>query len=137
MILGIGSDLCSIDRIATALARHGDRFAARIFSPEEIALANSRPANRAACLAKRFAAREACAKALRTGFGRGFVMADIAVALDTLGAPSLILSGGAAQRLAAMTPAGHEALVHVSLTDDHPWAQAFVIIEARQRADHP
>ena len=137
MILGIGSDLCSIERITTALTRHGDRFATRIFSPDEIALANSRPANRAACLAKRFAAKEACAKAMRTGFGRGFVMADIAVTLDPLGAPSLLLSGGAAQRLAAMTPAGHEALVHVSLTDDHPWAQAFVIIEARQRADHP
>ena len=130
MILGIGTDIASIERIGAALDRHGGRFEARTFTPEEIALANSRPANRAATLAKRWAAKEACAKALGCGIAQGIALTDIAVARDGLGAPSLVLSGGAAERLAAITPAGHTARLHLSLSDDAPFALAYVMIEA-------
>lgn len=131
MILGLGTDLCSVERIEAALERQSDRFIARCFTPSEIALAQSRPALRAATLAKRWAAKEACAKALGTGIGRGFGMTDIEVVLNDLGAPSLVLHDGAAERLAAITPEGHEAFVHLSLSDELPWAQATVIVEGR------
>ncbi|NKJ01847.1 holo-ACP synthase [Novosphingobium sp. SG707] len=130
MILGLGTDLVNIERIEAALERHEARFLARSFTPAEIALADSRPAMRAATLAKRWAAKEACAKALGTGIGRGFGLTDIEVLRNDLGAPSLALHAGAADRLAAMTPPGHTAFLHLSLTDDLPWASATVIIEA-------
>ena len=129
MILGIGTDLAHIDRIAAALAR-SQRFAARVFTPAEQALAEARPALRAATLAKRWAAKEACAKALGTGFRGGMAFTDIEVVNNALGAPALVLHGVAAARLAALTPAGHEARLHLSLCDDIPFAQAFVVIEA-------
>ncbi|MDO5630579.1 MAG: holo-ACP synthase [Paracoccus sp. (in: a-proteobacteria)] len=129
MILGIGTDLCNIDRIAAVLGRHGDRFRNRVFTERELARARSRP-HEAATLAKRWAAKEACSKALGTGLRMGIAWRDMAVGnLDT-GQPVMALTGWAAQRLADMTPPGHRAVVHVTLTDDHPWAQAFVVIEA-------
>ncbi len=133
MILGLGSDLCSIERIAASLARFGARFEARCFTPAEIARADRRPMTRAATLAKRFAAKEACSKALGTGFSRGVFFRDMAVVNAPSGAPSLELTGGAAARLDAMVPPGHLARIHLTLTDDHPWAQAFVVIEAIER----
>lgn len=129
MILGLGTDIVNIERIEAALERHAERFSARSFTPAEIAQAEARPANRTATLAKRWAAKEACAKALGTGFGRGFGMVDIEVVNDAAGAPSLVLHKGAAARLAAITPAGHGARVHLSLSDDLPWACATVVIE--------
>jgi holo-[acyl-carrier protein] synthase len=134
MILGLGTDLVNIERIAATLERSGPRFAQRCFTAAEIALADSRPALRAATLAKRWAAKEACAKALGVGLGRGFGMVDIEVISDGLGAPSLKLLKGAGERLAAITPEGHDAVVHLSLSDDLPWASATVIIEARAKA---
>jgi holo-[acyl-carrier protein] synthase len=132
MILAIGSDLCNIDRIQASLDRFGERFEARVFTDTERAKAALRPFTRAGTYAKRFAAKEAFAKAVGTGFRSGVFMKDIGVVNAKSGAPTLALSGGAASRLAAMTPPGHELVVHLTLTDDHPWAQAFVIIEARQ-----
>ena len=130
MILGIGSDLANIDRIAAVLARHGDRFRTRVFTPTELALA-ARRRHEAATLAKRWAAKEACAKALGTGLAMGIAWKDMGVRNRRGGQPWMELTGWAARRLATMTPPGHHALVHVTLTDDHPWAQAFVVIEAR------
>jgi holo-[acyl-carrier protein] synthase len=134
MILGLGTDLVNIERIESALERHADRFLARSFTAAEVALAESRPAMRAATLAKRWAAKEACAKALGTGIGRGFGMTDIEVTNNEQGAPALKLLKGAAERLAAITPEGHDALIHLSLSDDLPWATATVILEARAKA---
>ena len=131
MILAIGSDLCNIERIQASLDRFGERFLSRVFTPIEQAKAARRPFTRAGTLAKRFAAKEAFSKAVGTGFKAGVHMKDIGVVNAASGAPTLALSGGAAARLAAITPAGHEAIVHLTLTDDHPWAQAFVVIEAR------
>jgi holo-[acyl-carrier protein] synthase len=131
MINGLGSDLCSIERIAAALARHGDRFERRCFTDIERAKAARRPFTRAGTYAKRFAAKEAFSKAVGTGFYRGVYMKDIGVVNAASGAPTLRLTGGAAKRLAEMVPDGHEAVIHLTLTDDHPWAQAFVVIEAR------
>ena len=131
MIIGLGSDLCSIERIAAALARHGDRFERRCFTEVERAKAARRPFTRAGTYAKRFAAKEAFSKAVGTGFYRGVYMKDIGVVNAPSGAPTLSLTGGAAKRLAEMVPDGHEAVIHLTLTDDHPWAQAFVVIEAR------
>lgn len=131
MILGVGSDLCSIERIEQSLDRHGARFVARIFTEAEQALAESRPLNRAATYAKRFAAKEAMAKALGTGIAHGVFMCDIGVVNSATGAPTLELSGGALARLDAMTPSGHQSEIHLSLSDDPPWAQAFVILSAR------
>ena len=131
MILAIGSDLCNIDRIANSLARFGEKFENRVFTDVERAKAARRPFTKAGTLAKRFAAKEAFSKAVGTGFKAGVFMKDIGVVNAPSGAPTLALTGGAAARLAAITPAGHEAIVHLTLTDDHPWAQAFVIIEAR------
>jgi holo-[acyl-carrier protein] synthase len=131
VIIGLGSDLCSIERIAAALARHGDRFEQRCFTEVERAKAARRPYTRAGTYAKRFAAKEAFSKAVGTGFYRGVYMKDIGVVNAPSGAPTLQLTGGAAKRLAEMVPDGHEAVIHLTLTDDHPWAQAFVVIEAR------
>ncbi len=130
MILGIGSDLCDIRRVEKTLERFGDRFTQRIFTELERARAERRPAQRAATYAKRFAAKEACSKALGTGMRAGVFWRDMGVANLRSGAPTLALTGGAAERLLAMTPAGHVATVHLSLTDDYPLAQAFVIISA-------
>ncbi len=131
MILAIGSDLCNIERIQASLDRFGARFENRVFTEVERAKAARRPFTKAGTYAKRFAAKEAFSKAVGTGFKRGVFMKDIGVVNAPSGAPTLKLTGGAAARLAALVPAGHEALVHLTLTDDHPWAQAFVIIEAR------
>jgi holo-[acyl-carrier protein] synthase len=130
MIIAIGSDLCSIERIQASLDRFGERFEQRVFTDVERAKAAKRPFTRAGTYAKRFAAKEAFSKAVGTGFKAGVFMKDIGVVNMKSGAPTLALTGGAAARLAALTPAGHQAMVHLTLTDDHPWAQAFVIIEA-------
>ncbi len=126
----MGSDLCNIERIANSLARYGERFENRVFTDTEIAKARRRPFTIAGTYAKRFAAKEAFSKAVGTGFKRGVFMKDIGVVNAPSGAPTLMLTGGAALRLEEITPKGHEARIHLTLTDDHPWAQAFVIIEA-------
>lgn len=131
MILGLGSDLCNIDRIQNSLDRFGDRFVARIFTAIEAAKADRRTLTRAATYAKRFAAKEACSKALGTGFRRGVFWRDMGVVNLPSGAPTLHLTGGAAEQLARLTPAGHKAEIHLTMTDDHPWAQAFVLIVAQ------
>lgn len=130
MILGLGSDLCNIDRIQASLDRFGDRFEQRVFTDAERAKAAKRPFTKAGTLAKRFAAKEAFSKAVGTGFRRGVFMRDIGVVNAPSGAPTLVLTGGAKARLDAMIPDGHGARVHLTMTDDHPWAQAFVVIEA-------
>lgn len=130
MIIGLGSDLCNIERIANSLERYGERFENRVFTDVERAKAQRRPYTIAGTYAKRFAAKEAFSKAVGTGFKRGVYMKDIGVVNAPSGAPTLALTGGAAKRLEEMIPAGHEAHIHLTLTDDHPWAQAFVIIEA-------
>ena len=130
MILGIGTDLANIDRIAGTLDRFGDRFRHRVFTPTELAKATHRR-DEAGTLAKRWAAKEACSKALGTGLAMGISWRDMAVSNLRSGQPVMELTGWAADRLARMTPPGHHAVVHVTLTDDHPWAQAFVVIEAR------
>ncbi len=130
MIIGLGSDLCNIDRIANSLERFGERFENRVFTETERAKARRRPYTIAGTYAKRFAAKEAFSKAVGTGFRRGVFMKDIGVVNAPSGAPTLSLTGGAANRLEQMIPSGHEAHIHLTLTDDHPWAQAFVIIEA-------
>jgi holo-[acyl-carrier protein] synthase len=130
MIIGLGSDLCNIERIQNSLDRFGERFENRVFTEVERAKAARRPFTRAGTYAKRFAAKEAFSKAVGTGFRHGVFMKDIGVVNAPSGAPTLALTGGAAARLAAMIPAGHRANIHLTLTDDHPWAQAFVIIEA-------
>ena len=130
MIIGIGSDLCNIERIQNSLDRWGERFEARVFTDVERAKAASRPFTRAGTYAKRFAAKEAFSKAVGTGFKRGVFMKDIGVVNKASGEPTLALSGGAKQRLDDMTPAGHAVSIHLTMTDDHPFAQAFVIITA-------
>ena len=130
MILGLGSDLCNIERIQKSLDRFGDRFTNRVFTDVERAKAELRPFTKAGTYAKRFAAKEAFSKAVGTGFKRGVFMKDIGVVNAPSGAPTLALSGGAKAALDALVPEGYEARIHLTLTDDHPWAQAFVIIEA-------
>jgi holo-[acyl-carrier protein] synthase len=130
LIVGLGSDLCNIERIQNSLDRFGDRFLNRVFTDVEQAKARRRPFTAAGTLAKRFAAKEAFSKAVGTGFKRGVFMKDIGIANLPSGAPTLQLTGGAAERLDALTPAGHAMRVHLTMTDDHPWAQAFVILEA-------
>ena len=130
MILGIGTDLANIDRIAATLDRFGDRFRNRVFTPTEQAKAERRK-DVAGTYAKRWAAKEACSKALGTGLRMGISWRDMAVTNLRSGQPQMQVTGWAAERLAAMTPPGHEAIIHGTLTDDHPWAQAFVVIEAR------
>jgi holo-[acyl-carrier protein] synthase len=131
-IVGIGSDLCNIERIAKSLDRWGDKFLDRCFTEVERAKARSRPHTIAGTLAKRFAAKEAFSKAVGTGFKRGVFMKDIGVVNAPSGAPTLRLTGGARARLDALAPDGHAIDIHLTMTDDHPWAQAFVILVARQ-----
>jgi len=132
MIIGTGSDLIDIRRIEKIMTRHEARFAARCFTAAEIARAERRrgAGTHIATYAKRFAAKEACAKALGTGFSGGVAMRDIGVVNDENGMPALQLSGGALARLKALTPAGMQARLHLSLSDEPPLAKAFVIIEA-------
>ncbi|SPF78606.1 Holo-[acyl-carrier-protein] synthase [Aliiroseovarius pelagivivens] len=130
MILGIGTDLANIERIQGTLDRFGDRFRSRVFTDREMAKA-ARRRDEAGTLAKRWAAKEACSKALGTGLAMGISWRDMAVSNLRTGQPVMEVTGWAKDRLDEMTPAGHEAVIHVTLTDDHPWAQAFVVIEAR------
>ena len=132
MIIGIGSDLCDIRRIERSIARFGDRFTERIFTAGERTKSDGRAA-RAASYARRFAAKEACAKALGSGLRAGVFWRDMEVVNLPGGKPTLRLTGGALERLSRMVPDGHEPVLHVSLTDDPPLAQAFVIIEAVPR----
>jgi holo-[acyl-carrier protein] synthase len=130
MIIGIGNDLCNIERIERALDRWGDRFKRRVYTETEIAKADSRKLQ-AETYAKRFAAKEACAKALGTGVPNlGVHWKHMGVVNLPSGAPTMALSGGAATRLAEMVPAGMAPHIHLTITDDYPWAQAVVIIEA-------
>jgi holo-[acyl-carrier protein] synthase len=129
LIIGIGSDLSDIRRIEKTLERFGDRFVQRCFTPVEQAR-SERKTDRASSYAKRFAAKEACAKALGTGLKRGVFWRDMGVVNLRSGQPTMALTGGAAERLASIIPEGMRPVIHVSLTDDHPYAQAFVIIEA-------
>ncbi|MGJ8612418.1 MAG: holo-ACP synthase [Octadecabacter sp.] len=130
MILGIGTDLANIERIQGTLDRFGDRFRNRVFTETEQRKAESRK-DIAGTYAKRWAAKEACSKALGTGLRMGISWKDMAVTNMQTGQPIMAVTGWAAERLSEMTPAGHDAIIHVTLTDDHPWAQAFVVIEAR------
>jgi holo-[acyl-carrier protein] synthase len=132
MILGLGSDLCNIERIQNSLDRFGTRFEQRAFTETEIKKADKRPHTRAGTLAKRFAAKEAFSKAVGTGFKRGVYMKDIGVVNLPSGAPTLMLTGGAKARLDALAPDGHAVDIHLTMTDDYPWAQAFVILTARK-----
>ncbi len=136
MILGIGNDTIDIRRIDQSIARWGDRFLNRIFTPVERSKSDRRK-NRSASYAKRFAAKEACSKALGTGFRHGVFWRDMGVVNEASGRPTLVLTGGAAERLRAMTPEGMEPRINLSLTDDYPLAQAIVIIScvpARENA---
>ncbi len=129
MILGLGSDLIDIRRIEQTLDRFGERFIDRIFTDIE-QQKSERRSERAASYAKRFAAKEACSKALGTGFRKGVFWKDMGVVNEPSGRPTMHLTGGAGRQLAEMVPAGSSAKVHITITDDFPWAQAFVIIEA-------
>ena len=129
MIVGLGSDLCDIRRIESSLARFGERFTHRVFTEGERSRSDRRVA-RAPSYARRFAAKEACAKALGTGLAQGVFWRDMEVVNLPSGKPTFRLTGGARERLDALIPPGHEALIHVTLTDEPPLAQAFVIIEA-------
>ena len=129
MILGIGTDLVDIRRIEQTIARHGERFIKRIYTEVERARAE-RKQNRIDTYAKRFAAKEACAKALGTGIRQGVWWRDMGVVNLPSGRPTMKLTGGAAQRLAKLIPQGHEARIDVSITDEYPLAQAFVVISA-------
>ena len=129
MIIGFGNDLCDIRRIEASIARFGERFIKRCFTETEQLKSNGR-ADRAASYAKRFAAKEACAKALGTGLRAGIAWHEMGVVNLASGKPTMHLTGGAAARLAALTPRGHKAFVHLTLTDEYPLAQAQVIIEA-------
>lgn len=129
MIIGLGSDLIDIRRVEKSLERFGERFTSRIFTEVERKKSDRRR-NRAASYAKRFAAKEACCKALGTGISRGVFWRDMGVINDRSGKPSMALANGAAKRLAEMVPVGYLPRIHVTITDDFPLAQAFVIIEA-------
>ena len=129
MIIGVGADLSDIRRIQKSLDRFGERLKQRCFTELERTRSDRKP-DAAASYAKRFAAKEACAKALGTGMRRGVFWRDMGVVNARSGQPTMQLTGGAAERLLALIPAGHEPRIHLSLTDDHPYAQAFVIIEA-------
>lgn len=133
MILGIGSDLIDIRRIERVLDRHGERFLARIFTPVERARAERRR-DRVATYAKRYAAKEACAKALGTGMRAGVFWRDMGVVNLRSGRPTMQLTGGAQKRLEAMTPVGYEARIDLSISDEWPMAQAFVVISAMPRS---
>ncbi len=129
MILGIGTDIANIERIASTLERFGDRFRNRVFTEVEQAKAERRK-DTVGTYAKRWAAKEACSKALGTGLRMGISWKDMSVTNLRSGQPQMAVTGWAAERLATMTPEGHSAVIHVTLSDDHPWAQAFVVIEA-------
>jgi holo-[acyl-carrier protein] synthase len=130
MIIGMGSDLIDIRRVEKSIERFGERFTHRCFTEIERTKSDRR-ANRAASYAKRFAAKEACSKALGTGLAFGVFWKDMGVVNMPGGRPTMVLTNGAAERLASMMPAGHEALIHITITDEYPYAQAFVVIEAR------
>ena len=132
MIIGIGSDILDADRLGKVLDRFGERFIKRCFTAAEIAKAERRrgAGTHIATYAKRFAAKEACAKALGTGFSHGVFMKDIGVVNDYAGKPTLVLTGGALARLQALTPKGQTAHIHLTLTDEPPMVQAQVVIEA-------
>ena len=136
MIIGIGNDLCDIRRLERVLDRHGPRFLARCFTEIEQRRSDAKT-GRAASYAKRFAAKEACAKALGTGLSRGVFWRDMGVVNKPSGQPTMHLTGGAARRLDVLTPPGCDAVIHLTLTDEHPLAQAIVIIEARPRDPPP
>ncbi|MGV9007657.1 MAG: holo-ACP synthase [Brevundimonas sp.] len=129
MILGVGADLCDIRRIQTSLDRFGDRFKRRCFTELERTRSDRKP-DPAWSYAKRFAAKEACAKALGTGMRRDVYWRDMGVVNRATGQPTLALTGHAARHLAALTPIGHETRIHLTLSDEHPYALAFVVIEA-------
>ena len=129
MIIGLGSDLIDIRRIEKSLERYGERFTSRLFTEIEQKKSDARH-ERAASYAKRFAAKEACSKALGTGISHGVFWKDMGVVNLPGGKPTMLLTGGAGERLRSMMPAGHEPVVHLTITDDYPLAQAFVIIEA-------
>jgi holo-[acyl-carrier protein] synthase len=129
MIIGIGSDLANIERIEGTIVRFGDRFLNRVYTGIEQATAERR-AQRVATYAKRWAAKEACSKALGTGLRMGIAWRDMGVVNLSSGQPTLRLTGWAAERLSELTPAGHRPVLHLTLTDDHPWAMAVVVIEA-------
>lgn len=137
MILGIGSDIIDIRRIERTLERFGERFTYRVYTELERARAERRPHERAATFAKRFAAKEACSKALGTGLKQGVFWRDMGVANLKTGQPTIVLTGGAAARLAAITPAGHTPYIHVTLTDDFPLAVSYVIISAELTGIQP
>jgi holo-[acyl-carrier protein] synthase len=130
MIIGMGSDLIDIRRVEKSIERFGDRFTHRCFTDIERAKSERRK-NRAASYAKRFAAKEACSKALGTGLAQGVFWKDMGVVNLPSGKPTMALTGGAAEKLAELMPAGHEAVIHITITDEYPYAQAFVVIEAR------
>jgi holo-[acyl-carrier protein] synthase len=134
MIIGIGTDLCDIRRIEKSLLRFGDRFRNRIFTAAEQSRAEARGAKgnvgAAGTYAKRFAAKEACAKALGTGLSMGMHWKDMGVINRPSGQPTMTVSGAAAKRLAALMPLGHRPVIHLTMTDEYPYAQAFVVIEA-------
>ena len=134
MIIGIGTDLANIERIAVTLDRFGDRFRNRVFTETEQRKAERRR-DVAGTYAKRWAAKEACSKALGTGLRMGIAWKDMSVRNLHTGQPVMEVTGWAKDRLDALTPPGHEAIIHVTLTDDHPWAQAVVLIEARPKVD--
>jgi holo-[acyl-carrier protein] synthase len=129
MILGIGNDILDIRRIERTLDKYGERFLSRVFTDVERAKSDRRAA-RAASYAKRFAAKEACSKALGTGFRQGVFLRDLGVVNEPSGRPTMELTGGAREALRRLTPPGHEAVIHITLTDDFPYAQAIVIISA-------
>jgi len=131
MIIGLGNDMIDIRRIESSLERFGDRFVQRIFTPLEQQKSDRRAA-RAASYAKRFAAKEACAKALGTGFRKKVFWRDLGVVNEPSGRPTMVLTGGAARQLASITPKGWKPVIHLTITDDFPWAQAVVIISALQ-----
>jgi holo-[acyl-carrier protein] synthase len=136
MIIGIGTDLANIERIARTLERFGDRFRNRVFTETEQRKAERRR-DVAGTYAKRWAAKEACSKALGTGLRMGIAWKDMSVRNLPTGQPVMEVTGWAKDRLDALTPPGHEAIIHVTLTDDHPWAQAVVLIEARPKVEPP
>jgi holo-[acyl-carrier protein] synthase len=129
MIIGLGSDLIDIRRVEKSLERFGERFTQRCFTDIERAKSDRRK-NRAESYAKRFAAKEACSKALGTGLANGVFWKDMGVVNLPGGKPTMVLTGGAGERLAELMPVGHKPVIHVTITDEYPYAQAFVIIEA-------
>ena len=133
MIIGIGSDLADIRRIEKTLERFGERFVKRVFTEVERAKSEKRK-HRVASYAKRWAAKEACSKALGTGLRMGVAWREMGVVNLPSGQPTMELTGGAAEQLAKLVPEGHEPRIHVTITDDHPYAQAFVVIEALPKA---